>query len=224
MLFSHQVVSDSSWPYGLQHPRLPYPSLSPGVYPSSCPLNLWCHPTISSSVILFSFCLQSFPASGSFPMSQLFPFGGQSIGASASASVLPKSILFRIDWFDFLAFQGTLKSLLQHHNQKASVLRRSVFLKVQLLQSYMTPGKTIALTIRTIVSRVMSLLFNPLSRFVITFLPRSKHLLILWLQSPSAVILEPKKISPCYFHCFPIYLPWSDGTRCHDLSFLNVEL
>ena len=90
-MFSCQVMSDSSWTHGLQHARLPHPSLSPGVYPSSCPLNLWYHPTISSSIILFSFCPQSFPASGSFPMSQLFPFGGQSIGASTSASVFPKS-------------------------------------------------------------------------------------------------------------------------------------
>ena len=87
----------------------------------------------------------------------------------------------------------------------------------------MTTGKTIALTRWTFVSKVMSLLFNMLSRLVIAYLPRSKHLLISWLQSPSAVILEPKKIVSHCFHCFPIYLPWSDGTRCHDLSFLNVE-
>jgi len=92
MLFSHQVVSDSSWPHGLQHAGLPCPSPSPVVCPSSCPLSQWCHPTISLSVALFSFCLQSFPASGSFPVSQLFASGGQSIGASASSSVLPMSI------------------------------------------------------------------------------------------------------------------------------------
>ena len=106
----------------------------------------------------------------------------------------PGLISFRMDWSDLLAVQGTLKSLLQHHSSKASVLRRSAFLTVQLSHPYMTAGKTIALTRRTFVDRVMSLLFNRLSRLVITFLPRSKHLLISWLQSPSAVILEPQKI------------------------------
>ena len=122
---------------------------------------------------------------------------------------------------DLLAIQGTLKSLLQHHSSKAPILRHSAFFIVQLSHPYMTTGKTIALTRRTLVSKVMSLLFNMLSRLVITFLLRSKRLLISWLQSPSAVILEPRKIVS---HCFPIYLPWSDGTRCCDLSFLNVEL
>ena len=96
--------------------------------------------------------------------------------------------------FDLLAIQGTLKSLLQHHNSKASILQRSAFFMVQLSHPYMTAGKTIVLTIWTFVSKVISLLFNMLSRFVITFLLRSKHLLISWLQSPSAVILEPEKI------------------------------
>ena len=103
-------------------------------------------------------------------------------------------ISFRIDWFDPLAVQGTVKSLLQHHSSKASILRRSAFFTVQLSHPYMTTGKTIALTRRTLVGKVMSLLLNILSRLVITFLPRSKHLLISWLQSPSAVILEPPKI------------------------------
>ena len=121
--------------------------------------------------------------------------------------------------------KGTLKSLLQHHSSKASILQRSVFFTVQLPHPYMTTGKTIALNRRTFVGKVMSLLFNMLSRLVITFLPRNKRLLISWLQSPSAVILEPptNKVSHC-FHCFPIYLAWSDGTGFHDLSFLNVEL
>ena len=115
-------------------------------------------------------------------------------------------ISFRIDWFDLLAVQGTLKSLLQHHSSKASILRRSVM--VQLSHPYMTTGKTIALTRWTFVDKVMSLLFNMLSRLVITLLPRSKHLLISWLQSPSAVILEPPKNKVCHcFHCFPIYFP-----------------
>ena len=117
-------------------------------------------------------------------------------------------ISFRIDWFDLLAVQGTLRNLLQHHSSKASVLWCSAFFIVQLSHLYMTAGKTIALTIQTFVSKVMSLLFNMLSRSVIAFLPRSKHLLISWLQSASTVILEPKKIKVCHcFHCFPIYLP-----------------
>ena len=131
-------------------------------------------------------------------------------------------ISFRTDWFDLLAVQGTLKSILQHRNSKVSILQPSIFFIVQLSHPYMTTGKTIALTTWTFVLKVMSLLFKTLSRFVIAFLPRSKYLLISWLKSPSAVIFEPKKICHC-FHCFPIYLPWSDGTGCHDLSFLNVE-
>ena len=132
-------------------------------------------------------------------MSQLFTSGGQNIGVSASISVLPNEhsglISFRMDCFDLLAVQGTLKSLLQHHSSKASILQCSVFFMVQLSYPYMTTGKTIALTRRTFVAKVMSLLFNMLSRLVITFLPRSKHLLISWLLSPSAVILEPPKIN-----------------------------
>ena len=117
-------------------------------------------------------------------------------------------ISFRMDWLALLAGQRTLKSLLQHHSSKASIIWRSAFFTVQLSHPYMTTGKTIALTTRTFVSKVMSLLFNMLSRLVIAFLSRSKRLLISWLQSPSAVILEPpkSKVSHC-FHCFPIYLP-----------------
>ena len=131
-------------------------------------------------------------------------------------------ISFRVDWLDLLAVQGILKSLLQHHSSKASILQCSAFFMVQLSHPYMTIGKTIALTRWTFVGKVKYLLFNMLSRLVIAFLPRSKHLLISWLQSPSAVILEPKErksvivsiVSP---------LPWNDGTGCHDLSFFNVE-
>ena len=119
----------------------------------------------------------------------------------------PGLISFRIDWLDALTVQGTLKSLLQHHNSKASILRYSAFFTVQLSHPYMTTGKTIALTRQTFVDKEMSLLFNMLSRLVITFLPRSKCLLISWLQSPSAVILEPPKIKSHCFCCFPIYLP-----------------
>ena len=147
---------------------------------------------------------------------------------SFSISISPSNeysglISFRMDCLDLFAVQGTLKSLLQHHSSKASVLRHSAFFIMHLSHSYMTMGKTIALTRWTSVDKVMSLLFNMLSRLFTDFLPRSKHLLISWLQSPSAVILEHKKIVFHCFHSFPIYLPWSDGTRCHDLSFLNAE-
>ena len=143
--------------------------------------------------------LLSFSASGSFPMSQFFASGSQSIGISASTSVLPTNIQdsfisFGAHQLDLLAVQGTLKSLLQHHSSKASILWCSAFFIVQLSHPHMTTGKTIALTRRTFVGKVMSLLLNILSSLVITFLPRSKRLLMSWLQSPSAVILEPKKI------------------------------
>ena len=131
---------------------------------------------------------------------------------SFSVSIIPSKdipwlISFRMDWLDLLAVQRTLKSLLQHHSSKVSILWPPAFFRVQLSHPYMTTGKTIALTRRTFVGKVMSLLFNMLSRLVITFLPRSKHLLISWLQSPSAVILEPKQRKSHCFHCFPIYLP-----------------
>ena len=133
-------------------------------------------------------------------------------------------ISFRMVWLDLPPVQGTLKSLLHHHSSKASILRCSAFFIVQLSHPYMTTRKAIALTRQTFLSKVMSLLFNMLSRLDIAFLPRSKHLLISRLQSPSAVIFgaPQNKVSHC-FHCFPISLPWHAGTRCHDLSFLYVE-
>ena len=143
------------------------------------------------------YCLQSFPASGSFQMSQLFATGGQSIGVSASASVLPNEysglISFRMDWLDHLAVQGTLKSLLQHHSSKALVLQHSDFFMVQLTHPCVTTGKTIALTRWTFVSNVMSLLFNTLCRSVIAFLPRSKRLLISWLHHHLKWFWSPRK-------------------------------
>ena len=155
-------------------------------------------------------------------MSQLFTSGDQSIGASALVSVIPMNIQ---GWSPLRltglipAVQGSLKSLFQHHSSKASSLQCSSIFIVQLSHTYMTTGKTIALTKPTFVSKVISLLFNMLSRFIIAFLPRSKRQLIPWLQSPSAVILEPKKIVCHSFHSFPIYLPWSDGTGCLILVF-----
>ena len=174
-------MSNSLQPHESQNTRPPCPSPTPGVYSNSCPLSQWCQPTISSA-IPFSSHLQSFPASGSFQMSQLFASGGQSIGFNICPSnEHPGLISFRMDWFDLLAVQGTLKSLLQYHTSKASILWCSAFFIVQLSHPHMTTGKTIALTRRTFAGKVMSLLFNMLSRLVINFLPRSKHLFISWL-------------------------------------------
>ena len=195
--FSRSVVSESLRPHWLQHARPSWPSPTPGVYSNSCPLSQWCHPTISSSVI--PFCPPSFQASRSFPVSQFLASGGQSIWVSVSTSVHPSEypglISFRMDWLGLLAVQGTLKSLLQHHSLKASILGCSAFFMVQLSNLYMTTGKAIALTRWTSVGKVMSLLFNMLSRLVITFLPRSKLFPVLWLRSPSAVIFEPSKVN-----------------------------
>ena len=153
-------MSDSLWPHGLEHARLPCPSPTPGVYSNSCPLSRWCHPTIPSSVIPFSSCLQSFPASGSFQMNQLLALGSQSTGVLAF-SISPSNehsglISFRMDWLDLLAVQGTLKSLLQYHSSEASILRCSDIFIVQRSHPYMTTGKTIALTRQTFVGKVMS--------------------------------------------------------------------
>ena len=157
-------------------------------------------------------------------MSQLFASGGQKYW-SFSFSISPASecsglISFRINWFDLLAVQGTLKSLLQHHSSKASVLRRSAFFIVQLSHSYMTTGKTIALTVWTFVYKVMFLLFLI---HCLAFLPRRKRLLILWLQSPSALILEPKKMKSDTVSTFSLSLCHEvNRSGCHDLRFSNV--
>ena len=219
-------MSDSLRTHGLQHARLPCPLLTPGACSNSYPSSWWCHQTISSSVIPFFSCLLSFPASGSFQMSQFFASGGQilefQLRISPSNEYLGL-ISLRMDRLDLLAVQGTLKSLLQHHSSKALILQHSASFMVQLSHPYMTTGRTIAFTRWTFVGKVTSLLFNMLSGLVIAFLPRSKHLFISWLQPLSAVILEPKTIVSHCFNCFPIHLPWSYGTGCHDLSFLNVE-
>ena len=161
-MFRYSVMSDSLWPHGLQLTRLPCPSPSPSVCLNSCPLSQWYHPTISSSIIPFSFNLQSFLASGSFPESILcirWPkYWNFSFSISPSKEYLGL-ISYRIDWFDLLAVQGTPKSLLQH-SSKASILRHSAFFMVQLSHPYMTIGKTITLTIQTFVNKVMFLLFN----------------------------------------------------------------
>ena len=154
-------------------------------------------------------------------MSKFFASSGQSIGVSASTSVLPNEysglISFRMDWLDLLAVQGTLKSLLQYHSSKASIYQCSTFFMVQLSRPYMTTGKTIALTKWTFVGKVTSLLFNMLSRLVIAFLPRSKCLLISRLQSPSAVILEPPKIT-----CVTVSIV--SPSICHDVMGLDTVI
>ena len=159
--FSCSVVSNSLQPHGLQYTRLPCPPSTSGACSNPCPSRRWCHPTILSLVIPFSSCLQSLPASGSFPVSQFSPSGGQSIGVSAStispSNEHPGLISFRMDCLDLLVVQGTLKSLLQHLNSKAlqcSILQRSVFFIVQLSYPDMTTGKTIALTRQTFVGKV----------------------------------------------------------------------
>ena len=194
--FSRSIKTYSLQPHRLQHTRLPCPQQTPRACSNSCPLS-WCgHPPITSSVVPFSSCLQSFPRSGSYPRSKFFTSSGQSIGSfslNISSNEHSGLISFRIDWFDLLAFQE-LSRVLQHHSSKASIFQNSALFIVQLSHPYMTTGKTIALTRPTFVGKVMPLLFNMMSRLVIPFLPRSKHLLILWLKSPSAVILVPKKI------------------------------
>ena len=209
----------------LQHAMLTHLSPTPRACSNSCPLRQWYHPTISPSVVFFSY-LQSFPASGSFPMSWLFTSGGQSIGASASATDLPVNIegWFPLGLTDLISLQSKgLTRLFQHHGSKTPVLRCSAFFMVQLSHLYMTSGKIIALTRWSFLSKVMSLLFNILSRFIIGFLPRTSV-----LNFMTAVTIcsdfgaQESKVCHC-FHCFPIYLPWSDGASCHDLSFLNAE-
>ena len=225
--FRYSVVSDSLWPHELQHTRPPCPPPTPGVRSDSHPLSQWCHRAISSSVVPTHLPpipprIRVFSNESNLCMKwpKYWNFGFSIIPSKE----IPGLTHFKMDWLYLLAVQGTLKSLLQHHSSKASILWHSALFIVQLSHPYMTIGTTIALTRRTFVGKVMSLLLNMLSRLVITFLPRSKRLLISWLQSPSAVILEPpkNKVWHC-FHCFPIYLPWSDGTGCCDLSFLNVE-
>ena len=184
-------------PHEPQYARPPCPPPTPRVYTNPCPLSQWCHLTISSSVIPFSSCLQSFPTSGLFSSESALLIRWSKYW-SVSFSISPSNehpglISLRMDWLDLLAVQGTLKSLLQHHSSKASILLCSAFFIVQLSHPYMTTGKTIALTRWTFVDKVMSLLFNMLSWLVITFLPKSKHLLISWLPSPSEWFWSQKK-------------------------------
>ena len=191
--FSHSVVSDSLRPHESQHSRPPCPLPTPGAYSNSCPSSQWCHPAISSSVGLFS-CPQSLTASGSFPMSQLFAWDGQNIGVSASVWVVPMNTQ---DWSPFglvgspCSPRDSQESSPTHHSSKASIFWCSAFFTVQLSHPYMTTGKTIVFTRWTFVGKVMSLLFNMLSRLVTTFLPRSKHLLMCSVVSKS---LQPYRL------------------------------
>ena len=220
-------MSDSLWPHELQHAGLPIYHQLPEFTQTHVH---WVSDVIQPSHSLSS---PSPPAPKPSQHQGLFQWVG-SLHQMTKVLMLKLRhqsfneysgmISFRIDLFDLHAVQGTLKSLLHHHSSKPSILRHPAFFTVQLSHPYMMTGKTIVLTRRTFVGKVMSLLLNMLSRLVITFLPMSKCLLISWLQSPSAVILEPKKIVCHGFPCFPIYFPWSDGPRSHDLSFLNVEL
>ena len=220
-------MSDSLWAHGLQHARPPCPSPTSGVHPT--------HVHRVDAAIQPSHLLSS-PSPPALNLSQhqglnelvlriRWPkYWSFSFNISPSNEYSRLNISFRMNWLDLLAAQETLKSLFQHHSLKAPTLRYSACFILQLSHPYMTTGKTIALTRWTFVGKVMPLLFNMLSRLVISFLPRSKHLVISWLQPPSTVIFgaQENKVCDC-FHCFPIDLPWSDGTRCHDLSFLNVE-
>ena len=210
-------------PHESQHAGLPCPSPTLRVYSDSCPLSQWCHPAISSSVIPFSACPQSpIPPiirvfSSESTLCMRWPNYWSFSFSISPSNEHPGLISFRMDWLDLLAVQGTLKSLLQHHSSEASILWCSAFFTIQLSHTYMTTGKSITLTKWTIIGKVMSLLFNMLSRLVITFLAKSKRLLMSWMQSPSAVIWEPKNIKSDTLstvpHLFPMkwwdQMPWS---------------
>ena len=211
-MFTCSVMSSSLWSHELLHTRLPCPSPSFRDCSNSCPLSQWCHPTISSFVKPFSSCSQSFPASGFFPMSWLFASSGRSTGSSISSSILPMNIQ---GWFS-LGLTG-LSPCWPRDSQESSPAPyfKSVnslalsFPYGPILISQMTTGKTIALTIWTFVGKVMSQLFNTLSRFVILFCPRRKHLSVSWLWSLFPVILEPKKIKSVAASIFSSFI-------CHE--------
>ena len=198
-------------PMDCSTPGIPVLSPAPGACSNSCPSSQWCPPTISSSVVPLSSCLQ---ASGSFLMSVFFVSGGHNWSFSFSISPSDKYsglISFRINWSDLFAVQVQFQSLLQHQSPKASILRCSAFFMGQLSHPYKTTGKTVSLTGQTFVGKVMSLLFNMLSRLVIAFLPRRKRLLISWLQSSSAVTLQPKKIKSVPVSIVsPFAMKWQD--------------
>ena len=210
-------MSNSLQPHEPQYARPPCPSPTPGVHSKLCPLCRQCHPTISSSVVSFSSHPSIFPSIRVFSNKSALCIRWQKYW-SLSFNISPSNehpglISFRMDCLDLLAAQGTLKSLLQHHSSKASILRCLSFFIVQLSHPYMTTGKTIGLTRWTFAGKVMSLLFNMLSRLVIAFLPRSKCLLISWLPSPSAVILEPRKIKSATVSTV-------SPSICHEVTYI----
>ena len=211
---------DFLWPQQLPQPRLPCPSLSPWVCSPCCPLNHWCHPTISSSITSLFPPSQSFPESGSFSIRRLFTSGGKSIGPSASASVLPMNIQ---DWLPLVLIglisfcPGDAQQLSTAPQLEESVLWCSAFVMAQISHLYMTTGKIIALTRSSFVGIAMSLIFNTLSRFATDLFPRSKCLLISWFQSPSAVIWVAQENKFC--HCFHFFshlfaMKWWDQYSC----------
>ena len=205
-------MSDSLRPHGLQHTRLLCPPLSPRICSNSCPLTQGCYLTTSSFVTVLLFLHSIFPSIGVFSNKSALrirwpKYWSFSIRLS---NEYPGLISFRIDWFDLLAAQGTLKSLLQNHNSKTSIHWCSAFFMVWLSHLYMTTGKTMALTILTFVGKVMSLHFKMLSRFVIAFLPRSRRLLISWLQSLPTVILESRRRKSVIASTFP-------PSVCHEV-------
>ena len=213
-------MSDSLWPHGLQHARLPCPSLSPGVCSNHA---LWVDDAIKPSHLLFSPSPQAFSLSQHQGLFQWFSSSHQvakywSFSFSISTAIEYSALIpFTINWFDLLAIQGTLKSLFQHHSLKPTILWHSAFFMVQLSHLYITTEKNIAFTIQIFVGKGMSLLFNMLSRFVITFLSRSKHLLISWLQSLSTLILEAKKIKFVTVSVFPTSI-------CHEVMGLDAMI
>ena len=229
---------NSLWLHEVQHARLPCPSPTPRASSDSRPSSQWCHPTISSGWEVIPFCHPLLLLPTIFPRIRVF--SNESVIRirwpkywSFRFSISPSNeysglISFRIDWFDLLAVQGTLKSLLQHHNSKASNLWHSIFIMVQFAHPYRTPGKTIALTRWTFIGKVMCLPFKMLSKLVIAFLPRSKRLLFSWLQSPSAAILEPKKIKPVTVYivfpsiCYEVMGPYTMIFIFWMLSFKPV--
>ena len=225
LLFSCSVMSGSLWLHGLQHASHLCPSFTPQVWKLMptvlmMPSN---HLILRCPLLLFSIFPSIVVSSNESALHIMWPKYWSFSCSISSSNEYSGWISFRIDWFDILAVQETLKSLLQYHSSKASILHHSAFFMVQLSHPYKTTGKTRALTIWTLVRKVISLLFNMPSRFVIAFLSRSKRLLMSWLQPHSAVIFEPKKIKSATVSIFfPICLPWSDGMGCHDLSFSTV--
>ena len=210
-------MSDSLWPHGLQLARLPCPSPTPRAYSSSYPLSQWYHPTISSSVIPFSSCLQSFPASGSFLINQFFAWGSRSIGALASASVLPMNIQdwFPLGWTGWISLlsKGLLRVFSNTTPQFKSINSLALCLSYgPTLTWYMTTGKIIALTRQTFVSKVMSLFFDTLLGLSQLFFQGANDFLPFMTAFTicSDFGAQEKKVCPC-FHCLPIYMPWSDG-------------